>query len=65
MSITHTYTVSIVQGLLTMTLDGVEVISGNITPPPVAYLYVTSSTGGSWENTVISNVSATVSVPSN
>jgi hypothetical protein len=65
MTITHTYTVSIVQGLLTMTLDGEEVISGNITPPPVAYLYVTSSTGGSWENTVISNVSATVSVPSN
>lgn len=65
MSITHTYTVSIVQGLLTMTLDGEEVISGNITPPPVAYLYVTSSTGGSWENTAISNVSATVSVPSN
>jgi len=65
MTITDTYTVSIVQGLLTMTLDGEEVISGNITPPPVAYLYVTSSTGGSWENTVISNVSATVSVPSN
>jgi hypothetical protein len=29
----------------------------------VAYLYVTASTGGSYEDTVISNVIATVSVP--
>jgi hypothetical protein len=64
-AISHTYTVSIVQGLLTVTLDGQEVISGNIDAPPVAYLYVTSSTGGSWETGVISNVSATISAPSN
>jgi hypothetical protein len=65
MTISHTYNVSIVQGLLTVTMDGVEVISGNIAPPPAAFLYVTSSTGGSWETGVISNVSATVSVPPN
>jgi hypothetical protein len=63
MPITHSYTVSIIQGAYIVTLDGQQVISGNITVPPTAYLYVTASTGGSWETTVISNVSATVSVP--
>jgi Bacterial lectin/Immunoglobulin I-set domain len=65
MTISHDYTVSLVQGFMTITLDGVEVVSGNVAPPQVAYLYVTSSTGGSWETAVISNVSATISVPSN
>ena len=65
MPITHEYTVSIVQGQVTATMDGVQVFSGNITPPPVAYLFITASTGGSYENTVVSNVSAAVSVPSN
>ena len=65
MPISHDYTVSIVQGQLTATMDGVQVFSGNITAPPVAYLFITSSTGGSYEDTVVSNVSATVSVPSN
>jgi len=65
MSITHAYTVSVVQGQMTITLDGVQVMSGAVTLPPVAYLYITSSTGGSYEQTVISNVSAIVSVPSN
>jgi len=32
-------------------------MTGNVTPPPTAYLYVTASTGGAWETTVISNVS--------
>jgi len=63
--ISHTYTISIVQGLLTETLDGVQVLSATIDPPPVAYLYVTSSTGGSWETGVISNLSSTVSPPPN
>jgi hypothetical protein len=63
MTITHNYTVSIVQGQMTVTMDGVQVISGSVMPPPVAYLYVTASTGGSFEDTVISNVIATVSVP--
>ncbi len=65
MTITHNYTVSIIQGALIITLDGQQVISGNITVPPTAYLYVTASTGGSWETTVVSNVIATVSVPAN
>ena len=65
MPITHSYTVTLVQGALTVTLDGSVVISGNVTPPPIAYLYVTASTGGSWETTVISNVFAVVSQPPN
>ncbi len=64
MSVSHDYTVSIIQGQMTVTLDGVQVISGSVTVPAVAYLYITASTGGSYEQTVISNVSATVSVPS-
>jgi hypothetical protein len=65
MPITHDYTVSIVQGQVTATMDGVQVFTGTITPPPVAYLFITASTGGSYEDTVFSNVSATVSVPTN
>jgi hypothetical protein len=64
-TISHTYTVSLMQGQLVETLDGVQVFSGTVDPPPVAYLYVTSSTGGSWETAVISNVSSTVSAPPN
>jgi hypothetical protein len=61
MSITHSYTVAIVQGQMTVTMDGTQVFSGSVTVPPVAYLYVTASTGGLWEQTVISNLSASVS----
>ena len=64
-TISHDYTVSIVQGTMTVTMDGSQVFSGNVTVPPVAYLYVTASTGGSWEKTVIGNLSATVAAPSN
>ena len=63
--ITHSYTYSINQGQMTVTMDGNQIFSGMVTPPPVAYLYITSSTGGSYENTIVSNVSATVSVPAN
>jgi hypothetical protein len=63
--ISHNYTVTLVQGILTMTLDGAVVMTGFVVPPPAAYLYVTASTGGSWETTVISNVSATVTQPPN
>jgi len=65
MSISHDYTINIEQGQMTVTLDGVQVMSGSVAVPPVAYFYVTASTGGSYEQAVISNVSATVSVPSN
>jgi hypothetical protein len=62
-TVTHDYTVSIVSGKMTITLDGTEVYTGDVTVPPVAYFYVTSSTGGKFENLVISNMSATVSAP--
>src|SRR6202451_4144077 len=65
MTISHDYTITIDQGQMTVTLDGVQVMSGAVTVPAVAYLYITASTGGSYEQAVISNVSATVSVPSN
>jgi hypothetical protein len=65
MPITHNYTYSLVKGQMTVTMDGVQLFSGTVTPPPTAYLFVTSSTGGSYEDTVVSNVSATVSVPPN
>jgi len=64
-TVSHNYAVSIVQGQMTVTMDGTQVFSGSVTVPPVAYLYVTASTGGDWEKTVISNLSATVSAPSN
>jgi hypothetical protein len=66
-TISHDYVVKIVQGQMTVTMDGIQVFSGSISVsvPPVAYLYVTSSTGGSFEQTVISNIHATVSAPSN
>ena len=66
-TISHDYVVTIVQGQMTVTMDGIQVFSGSISVsvPPVAYLYVTSSTGGSYEQTVISNIQATVSAPSN
>jgi hypothetical protein len=65
MTISHTYTITIDQGQMVVTLDGVQVMSGSVAVPPVAYFYVTASTGGSYEQAVISNVSAAVSVPSN
>ena len=65
MPITHNYTYSLIQGNMTVTMDGVQLFSGNVTPPPTAYLFITASTGGSYEDTVVSNVSATVSVPPN
>jgi hypothetical protein len=64
MPITHNYTYSIADGQMTVTMDGLQLFSGPVVVPPVAYLMITSSTGGSYEDTVISNVSATVSVPS-
>jgi hypothetical protein len=62
--ITHSYTYSIADGQMTVTMDGLQLFSGPVVPPPVAYLFITASTGGSYEDTVISNVSAVISVPS-
>jgi hypothetical protein len=64
LTISHDYVVSIVQGFMTVTMDGVEVFSGDVDMPPVAYLYATASTGMYWERTVISNVFAVASPPS-
>ncbi len=63
MTETHSYVVTIVQGKMTVTMDGTQVFSGNVTVPPVAYLYITASTGGSYEETVIQSLTATVSAP--
>ncbi len=64
-SISHDYTISVIQGQMTVTLDGVQVMSGSVSLPPVAYMYFTASTGGSFEQAVISNVAVSISVPSN
>jgi Immunoglobulin domain len=64
-TVTHNYTVSIVQGFMTVTMDGTQIFSGAVSVPPVAYLYFTGSTGSYYETTVISNLSAAVSAPSN
>jgi hypothetical protein len=64
-TISNDYVVSIVQGQMTVTMNGTQVFSGSISVPPVAYLYFTSSTGGAYEQTVISNIQATVSAPAN
>ena len=63
MTETHSYVVTIVQGNMTVTMDGTQVFSGNVTVPPVAYLYFTASTGGFFEQTVIQSLTATVSAP--
>ncbi|WP_158945101.1 immunoglobulin domain-containing protein [Granulicella sp. S190] len=64
-TVTHTYVVSLAQGVMTVTMDGVQVFSGNVTVPPVAYLYFSASTGALDEQTVISNLSSTITAPSN
>ena len=64
-SVSHDYTVAIVQGQMTVTMDGTQVFSGSVTVPPVAYLYFTGSTGGLFEQTVISNLAVSVSAPPN
>ncbi|WP_158792560.1 immunoglobulin domain-containing protein [Granulicella sp. L60] len=64
-TVSHDYVVSIVQGMMTVTMDGTQVFSGSVSVPPVAYLYFTASTGSEYELAIISNLSATVSAPSN
>ncbi len=64
-TVTNNFTVSLVQGMMTVTMNGVQVFSGSVTVPPVAYMYFTASTGGFDETTVVSNFVATVSAPSN
>lgn len=63
-TVSHEYVVLISDGQMSMTMDGKQVFSGSVDVPPVAYLYVTASTGVYWEQTVVSNISAVVSAPS-
>ena len=59
--VSHDYVVLIARSHVTVTMDGIQVFSGQINIPPVAYLYATSSTGTFWETTTISNISAIAS----
>jgi hypothetical protein len=59
----HNYVVSVVGGVMTVTMDGFELFTGQVTLPPVAYLGFTASTGGAQEAVIISNLTATVSAP--
>lgn len=63
-TITHNYTMSLVQRKLIVTMDGAQIFSDDVSVPSVAYLYITSSTGGKFEQTIVSNLVATVSAPS-
>jgi hypothetical protein len=60
---THAYVVTIVSGVMTVTIDGNELFSGPVKLPPVAYLGFTASTGEEEESVTISGLSATVSEP--
>jgi hypothetical protein len=60
---THSYVVTVVSGIMTVTMDGHELFTGKVPLPPVAYLGFTASTGGAMESVTISSLSATVSAP--
>ncbi len=60
---THNYVVSVVNGVMTVTMDGYELFTGQVSLPPVAYLGFTASTGGAEESVTFSNLTATVSAP--
>jgi hypothetical protein len=60
---THNYVVTVVNGVMTVTMDTYELFSGKVSLPPAAYLGFTASTGGSEETVIISNLTATVSAP--
>jgi hypothetical protein len=60
---THSYVVTVVNHIMTVTLDGNELFTGTVSLPPVAYLGFTASTGGSEEAVLFSNLTATVSAP--
>jgi hypothetical protein len=62
-SATHTYVVTVVNGVMTVTMDGYELFTGTVSLPPVAYLGFTASTGGQYETVTISALTATVSAP--
>jgi hypothetical protein len=53
-TVTHNYVLSIILGHLTVTMDGVQIFSGIVSVPPLAYLYFTASTGTFYERVVVS-----------
>ena len=59
----HNYVVTVVNGVMTVTIDTFELFSGKVSLPPAAFLGFTASTGGSEETVLISNLTATVSAP--
>ncbi len=63
-TIASNYVVTLVHGQMTVTQNGRQIFSGAVTAvPPVAYLYVTASTGGLTETVAISNMTVVVSTP--
>lgn len=60
---THSYVVTVVNHVMTVTMDGYELFTGTVSLPPAAYLGFTASTGGSMESVTFSNLTATVSAP--
>jgi hypothetical protein len=59
----HAYVVTVVNNIMTVTMDGHELFTGTVSLPPAAYLGFTGSTGGSKESVTISALTATVSAP--
>jgi hypothetical protein len=59
----HNYVVTVVNGVMTVTMDTYELFSGKVSLPPAAYLGFTASTGGAEEAVTFSNLTATVSAP--
>ncbi|MFY9744605.1 MAG: hypothetical protein WAK21_21575 [Candidatus Sulfotelmatobacter sp.] len=60
---THSYVVTVAAGVMTVTMDGYQLLTGPVSLPPVAYLGFTASTGGEEESVTVSNFTATVSAP--
>ncbi len=60
---THSYVVTVVNSIMTVTMDGYELFTGTVSLPPAAYLGFTASTGGAMEAVTISALTATVSAP--
>jgi hypothetical protein len=65
----HSYVVSINSGIMTLTMDGFELFTGQVSVPPVAYFGFTGSTAGNVlsieqeEQSVVSNLTVTTSAP--
>jgi hypothetical protein len=59
----HAYVVTVVNSIMTVTMDGHELFTGTVSLPPAAYLGFTASTGGAEESVTISALTATISAP--